>query len=189
MPDSSGPIYSNAWRWLRDNDIPNWVILLFTAIIWPVVLYFWHKRKRNNIPNLEVMLKPGSISYGNKPQHYAVTIEFTNHTGSVVYLTSPRLRCCSKLFPVPVDAHRDIAENSYHLKFIDEVGNFRLREVTLQTNNEKALTCIPVGDTLNPSFYVYTANIFRRIFRARKYFILEYTAMVGPRKYPVATIY
>jgi hypothetical protein len=187
MADTPDKIAVAVWKWLKENDIPNWIILLFTAIVWPIVLYFWQRKKINNIPKLEVRLCPANIQIdGNK--HNAVDIEFINHTGSVVYLTGARIRNVSRFFSVSTDASRDIAENSHHLNFMDDNGNYKHREITLQTNLT-AKTCIAVNNTPDDAFYKYSAGYFRRKMRFRKYFILEYTAMVGPRKYEVATVY
>jgi hypothetical protein len=51
--------------WLKENDIPNWIGLIFTAIFWPLALYLWSKRKLSNIPNLTVSLGKGNISIPN----------------------------------------------------------------------------------------------------------------------------
>lgn len=180
------------WNWLKENDLPNWIIFLFAALVWPTVLFLWQKRKVNNVPHLEVRLFPGDIQIGSTPQgavpHHAVTIEVINHTGSVVYLSGARIKRCSSLFPVPIDASRDIAEGSHHLSFIDAEGHFTQRELTLQTN-QNTITCIAVTSPLPEAFYTYRAPWYRRLCRVKKYFILEYTAMVGTARYFVATLY
>jgi hypothetical protein len=176
-----------SWVWVKENDLPNWVAVLFTAILWPVVLFLWNHRRVNNIAHLEVQFAPGKIQMHGQP-HTAVSIDFTNHTGSVVYLTGARIKRCSRLFRVPIDASKDIAEGSYHLKFMDETGGFVHREQTLQTN-QNAHTCIATTSELPESFYTYSAPWWRRAFRARKYFLLEYTAVVGTTRRSVTTLY
>ena len=187
MSSDAEPLIVQAWNWAKANDLPNWVVVLFAAIVWPLVLFYWSRRKVNNIPGLEVRLVTGNIKIGGKP-HDAVAIDVINHTGSVVYLTGARIKSCSSLFNVPIDASRDIAAGSHHLSFMDEKGDFVHREFTLQTN-QAARTCIAISSPLAEPFYRYRAHWFRRLFRMRKYFVLEYTAMIGSARYFVATVY
>jgi hypothetical protein len=176
------------WAWTKENDLPNWMAVFVSAILWPVALFVWNHRRVNNIAHLEVQFAPGQIEIGGKP-HTAISIDFTNHTGSVVYLTGARIKRCSSLFRVPIDASRDIAESSYHMKFMDQLsGKFVHREQTLQTN-QGAHTCMATTSDLPESFYTYTAPWWRRVFRVRKYFLLEYTAVVGTTRRSVRTLY
>jgi len=41
---------------------------------------------------------------------------------------------------------------------------------------------------MTDSFFRYNPFFIRRLFNCQKYFILEYTAMVGVKKYSVKTI-
>jgi hypothetical protein len=175
------------WNWAKANDLPNWGVVLFTAIVWPSFLYYWHSRKVNNIPNLEVRLAPGNMQI-NGEQHDAVAIDIINHTGAVVYLSGARIKRCSRLFSVPIDAAWDIGGWSHHLAFMDDQGHFIRRELTLQTN-QTGRTAIAVNSPLANSFYTYRARWYRRLLRWRKFFVLEYTAMVGTARYFVATLY
>lgn len=176
-----------AWNWLRANDLPNWAALAFTAILWPLALFFWQRRRVQSVPGLEVHFVPGTIAIGTS-SHSAVDIRFTNHTGSVAYISGVRIKDCSPSFAVPIDAARDVAANSYHLKFISPSGLFELREVTLQTSTS-AQTCMPISAALSTEFYTHKTSWLARRLRQRKYFIIEYTAMVGTTRYAVATYY
>jgi hypothetical protein len=180
-------LFVQVWNWAKANDIPNWGVVIFTAIIWPIALLVWNHRKFNSIAHLEVHFAPGNIQIGGNP-HTAISIEFTNHTGSVVYITGARIKRCSSLFPVPIDASRDIAESSYHLKFMDQSGGFVHREQTLQTN-QTARTSMATRDQLPEPFFTYNPPWYRRLLRMRKYFFLEYTAMVGTTRRSVKTLY
>ncbi len=175
------------WAWARANDIPNWVVLAFTGIAWPLALFLWHRRKVNSVPGLEVHFAAGNITIGANA-HSTVDVQFTNHTGAVTYVSGVRIRSCTRAFPVPVEAARDIAKGSYHLKFMHESGAFNLREVTLQTS-ASAKTCMPTTPTLAGEFYTHSPSLGARLFRRQKYFVLEYTAMVGTTRYAVATVY
>lgn len=187
MVDSLLACAANLWTWARANDIPNWVVVAFTGIAWPIALFLWHRRKVNSVPGLEVHFAAGNINIGDKA-HPAVDVEFTNHTGAVTYVSGARIRSCTRAFPVPVEAARDIARGSYHLKFIRESGAFDLREVTLQTS-ASAKTCMPTTPELAGEFYTHSPSWAARLFRHQKYFVLEYTAMVGTTRYAVATVY
>jgi hypothetical protein len=89
---------------------------------------------------------------------------------------------------VPVEASRDRAANSYHLKFMDDKGHFVLREVTLQTS-EMAKACMPVASAMSSRFFKYAPTWLARRLRKRQYFLLEYTAMVGTMRHSVSTVY
>jgi hypothetical protein len=177
----------SVWIWIKENDLPNWFAVFFTAILWPIALIVWNRRRVNNVAHLEVQFAPGHIQIHGKP-HTAISIDFINHTGSVVYLTGARIKRCSSLFRVPIDAGRDIAEGSYPLLFMEPSGSFVHREKTLQTN-EGAHSCIAASSDLPESFYTYSAPWWRRTLRLRKYFLLEYTAMVGTTRRSVRTLY
>ena len=185
-PDTASWIQS-AWQRAKENDLPNWAAVAFTAVLWPVALLLWHRRKVNGVPGLEVHFAPGQISIAGNP-YSAIDIQFTNHTGSVVYVSGARVRRCTKAYPVPSAAARDIAGNSYHLKFMDDQGQFVRREVTLQTNTS-AKTCMPAPTSLPPEFFIYSPYRLGRLIGFRRYFVLEYTAMVGTAKHLVATRY
>lgn len=180
-------LVAETWSWLRTNDIPNWITVAFTGIAWPIALFLWQRRKVNSVPGLEVHFAPGNIKIAEKP-HSAIDVQFTNHTGSVVYVSRVRVLKCTKEFPVPTDASRDIAQGSYHLKFMDDKGLFVMREVTLQTNSS-AKSCMPTTEAQSDGFFTHSPSWFARLFRHQKYFILEYTAMVGTTRHTVATLY
>lgn len=175
------------WSWGKANDLPNWIVVAFTAVVWPLALVAWSRRKVHNVPHLEVRLLPGNIQIGGQP-HDAVSFDFINHTGSVVYITGARIKKCTSQFSIPIDASRDIAEGSYHLSFMDPNGGFVHRELTLQTN-QSGRTAIAITAPMPQDFYAYRAPWYRRFFRSPRYFILEYTAMVGASRHSVATMY
>lgn len=178
---------TSAWHWMQANDIPNWIVVLFTAILWPVALLLWQRRKVNGVSGLEVHFADGKITIGEQ-NFAAVDIQFTNHTGSVVYVSGARVRGCTKEFPVPVQASRDVAENSYRLKFMDGGGKYVMREITLQTS-QSARTCMPASQPMPQRFFTHTAPCIMRMLRIPQYFVLEYTVMVGGTRYLVATWY
>lgn len=174
------------WAWVRANDIPNWIVLAFTAVLWPVALLLWQRRKITGVPGLEVHFTPGDISIAGK-LYKAINVQFTNHTGSVAYVSGVRVRRCTAEFPVPIEAARDVAGNSYHLKF-QHLDVYALREVTLQTN-ESARSCMPTVAPMPEKFFTHAPSWFARRLGRHTYFVLEYTAMVGTARHSVATNY
>ena len=177
----------DVWEWSHVHDLPNWFAFGFTVVLWPLALFLWQRRKVNGVAGLEVHFSDGQITINGNP-YAAIDLQFTNHTGAVAYIHGVRIRSCSKMFPVPIEASRDIAENSYHLKFMDSNGAFVMREVTLQTS-QFAKTCMPTLTSMNPEFFTHTPSWLSRHFSMRKYFILECTAMVGNARYSVAMRY
>ncbi len=175
------------WNVARANDLPNWFAVAFTAVVWPLALLYWHRRRVIGVPGLEVHFFPGKIKV-NCTDLAAVDIQFTNHTGSVVYVSGPRIRDCSAAFRVPREAARNIADSSYHLKFMDTAGQFVMREVTLQTSMS-AKTCMPAPPILAHDFFTHRVIWLTRLLRRRKYFVLEYAVMVGTTRRLVATRY
>lgn len=175
-----------AWHRAKGNDLPNWAAVAFTAVIWPVALFLWHRRKVNGVPDLDVQFSPGDIKIGGSP-YKAITILFANHTRSVVYVSSPRIRAVTKRFRVPSAAGRDVATDSYHMKFWNGRDEFDRREVTLQTN-AVATTCM-AAESPPDEFFTYRPSRLSRFLRQHKYFVLEYTALVGSTRYFVATRY
>ena len=177
------------WNWMRANDLPNWLAVAFTAIVWPLVLVWLHYRKKGNVPGLEVTVQPGSITISGKP-HAAVTLNFINHTESVAYITAPSIYKCTKAFAVTSDSARDITTSVHHLKFLAAGGGPGLldREITLQTKESRS-TAVAVDAPLPDEFYRYRVPRWRRVLRQPKYFVLEYVAMVGTTRHNVSTAY
>jgi hypothetical protein len=177
----------DAWACAKANDLPNWFALAFTVVLVPLVLVLWQHRKVPGIPGPDVHFSAGNIKFSGAT-HDAVDIEFTNHTGAVVYVSGARIRSCTKKFSVPIEASRDVTGNSYRLKFMNDHGNFVMREITLQTS-ETRRTSMPASRAMPPDFFAYSAPWWARLVRYRQYFVLEYTAMVGTTRCSVRTLY
>ncbi len=190
-----GGWFVNVYCWMKSNDLPNWLVLIFTGILWPLVsflvAFWWTRRTVTYIQGLRVSLALTSVKIGQN-QHPAVDIAFVNNTDRVVYLNQVKIKSCSALFPVPTDTSgsRDISQNVIDLTFLDPPsGMYSNQQVTLHTGKE-AKVSIAISEPLPETFYSsHRLSIFRRYLRWRKYFVLEYTAMVGNRKYSVATPY
>ena len=175
------------WDWSRANDLPNWAATAFSLIVWPLVLISWQRRRVNSVAGPEVHFLPGGITI-HGDEYPVVDIRFTNHTGSVVYVSGARVRACTRAFAVPTAAARDVSSNSYHLKFNYGDGAFTHREATLQTA-KTAQTCMPAANAPDEAFLRFQPHWLARLFRHHKYFVLEYTALVGNSRYLVSTRY
>jgi len=175
------------YLFLKSNDVPNILILCFTGIVWPIILFLWNRKTVNNINNFEV-----SISFNDQldirnTSYNGIVLTFLNNTGSIVYLTNARISKCTKRFMVCTDCTRDIADSSYELKFSHNYGLVDKRQITIQTN-EKAYTCLGLRKFEN-EILLYSTPILRKIFKVPKYFCLSYIALVGDKKYKVVTVF
>jgi hypothetical protein len=180
----------NFWQLLKDNDAPNWIVILISLFVWPAILHWWFNRNRQSIPNLEVLPTGGQTTIHGQ-LYTTVDFAFKNRTGSVVYLYHARLRESPKRFPVPPAAARNISDGSRELKFaIQQNVNllFVADELVLQANSS-GLTNIAVTQSMGTDFFSYRPSLLRIWFRRPKYFLLQYTAMVGEKKYSVSTVY
>ena len=181
------------WCWLKDNDLPNWVAVAISSVMWPVLLLWWNKRKIQSISDLELVISPGSVEIIVSPGDFrspfpTVTLEFINHTGSVVYITGASVRVNPKTMRVPPDAARDVGRRTHHVSFLDGNNQLTIREQTLQTK-ERTRGAIVLSEPMSPDFYEYSAPLWRRFLGRPKYFVLYYTAMVGRARHFVATVH
>ena len=168
---------------LKGKDLPNWVCLFLSVIIIPFVINWWKKREVKNIPNLQMSLSFGTMGMGHQ-QYPCINIKFLNNSDSTIYLSGVRILKPSKLFQVSPDAERNIADNSYILRFPDSKGIFCERHVTLETG-ASASTCLALVKIIE-ELSEYSPKFFCKLFCWRKYFRLKYSAMVGERQYKVS---
>lgn len=177
--------------WLNRHDPPNWATILFSLVFWPLALMWWRTHAVNSVPGLEIVLSSGEVNIGppGAMQPYkAITVAFSNRTGAVVYLTSPRVTVCRKNLPVTPAADMDAATGAHIFAFVDEHGALQTHELTVQTNARVSGAIALSGDA-PADFYAYLAPRWRRYFRWPKYFALEFRAVVGARTYNVKMIH
>jgi hypothetical protein len=175
------------WQWAKEHDAPNWFSIAFSLVVWPIVLYWYSQRKRYEIPHLAILFSSSKTVIG---EHCfdAVALTFRNLTGSVVFLSRARLREQYKNFSVPPQAVKDLS-GWREIKFKEKTSDqLRDLEVVLQTN-ESAETSIAVSQPLVHEFYSYRRSKMRWLFRKPKFFTLEFTAMVGQKRYVVEAVY
>jgi hypothetical protein len=162
------------WQWLRDNDAPNWAVLVFSLTVWPAILYWWNTRKGQSVPHFEVLPRGGQTAIGNQ-QFPSVELIFTNRTGQVVYLSRARLRGYQRRFPIPLAAARDISGGWCELKFVWSKPPFLVDHECILQTNESVMTNIATEKQMDNTFYSYRPGWFRRYLTSPKYFLLQYT--------------
>src|SRR5262249_23304482 len=93
--------FTDAYTWIKNNDLPNTFTFVVTFVLWPIFLIWWNTRKVYSVSNLLVsfMEKPDPIAVNNMTSP-AIDMWFENQTGAIVYITGPRIRNCSTRFPV-----------------------------------------------------------------------------------------
>jgi len=184
------------WQYLKDNDAPNWFVIFFSLIFWPgcsfLLTYWWAHRKRQSFPKFLVTLNPFLMTIGAAP-YDAVLLTYINQTGSIVYLSHARLREVQKNFPVAQIASRDAQgwrEQTFALP-TNPAGSFDHYECILQTDvlNGRVCSAIAVKHPMDGAFYSYRPTMLRKWFGFPKYFLLEYTIVVGEKKVSIATVY
>jgi hypothetical protein len=188
---------NDVWEYLKDNDAPNWFVIFFSLVVWPIVLFSWTKRKRQSIPLFLVTFTRTNTTIGQE-RYPSILLSFINQTGSITYLYHARLTENQKHFPVPAAASRDMARGWRELVLAlpeddqEETGlRFEHYECVLQTDlkSGRAFASIAVTRPMDDAFYSYRPALLRRWFRCPKYFLLEYDVVVGEKKFSVATVY
>ncbi|MBN2396524.1 MAG: hypothetical protein JXC36_08730 [Candidatus Atribacteria bacterium] len=174
------------FSWLKGKDLPNYVCLILSAIIIPLINNWWKKREVGNIPNLQISLSFGTMGMGNQ-QYPCINIKFLNNTTSSIYLLGVRLLKASKLFKVSPNAEKNSADGSYILRFPNSEGILSERQVALDTN-KSASTCLALMKVVD-GITEFNPSFFCKLIHWRKYFILKYTALVGEKLYRVSFIY
>ena len=71
---------------------------------------------------------------------------------------------------------------------MDQFNVYIEQELILQTN-ESAVTGIAVNQETTGTFYSFRPRLWRKLFRRPKYFLIEYIAMVGEKKYSISGVY
>lgn len=173
---------------IKDHDLPNWIILVFTILFWPTFLYFWSKRKLSYVKNLKISLSKDAILInGNK--YDALRFTVTNSTTSTVFLTNMRLKNKPGKFTIHKDSTRDFYSGYYELKFYNpETNFFSIRDLIFYTDKEH-YTAIAIDGKVDDSIFTFEPKWTDKLLRLAKYFVLEYTVLVGEKKFLVKTRY
>ena len=163
-----------ALKFLKEYDLPNW----FSLVVWPIVLYWFHNRARQSIPNLDVQLTPNQTNLGN-----AVELSFANRTRSIVYLRLPRLRENAKNFPALIATARNMSGwRELNLKFPDE-AIYKRQEYILDTN-ARAMGSMAVQKPMTEAFYNYGPHGYADFFAVQNIIDLNTSRWLGTRNIP-----
>lgn len=86
-------------------------------------------------------------------------------------------------------AVKDLSGGWREIKFQGLNSNSLIDQERVLHTNLSAQTSIAVENPMDNEFYSYQPGWLRKFLRRPKYFVIEFTAMVGERKYSVATVY
>lgn len=176
---------------LKNNDIPNWVVLLIN-IFWG--FFWWIKGNitKSSMKGLVVYLSPSIMTIGiNNIQQGAIKIEFKNNTDSKIILVNPTLGNCQKRFIVSAFAFKDSLSNEYELKF-DNNKTFQCEDATKVLDTNSSTFTILAVDSLN-GYAKQFDNIKKSSLKKRisgpEYFTLKYSVIKGNKVYKIRTDY
>ena len=171
------------------NWVQFWIQFLFIAIVWPLSVWLWTKRKVASINGLEIQLAShqAQINHAEQP---GILITFANRTGAVVYLSNARLREQPRNLAVYALATRDISDSSCQLRFrpANTNENFDLRQIILQTDQD-AQSWLPLANNPVNELFTYRPLRWLGVFRRPRYFRITFLAVVGEARYRVSMPY
>jgi len=171
------------------NWLQFWLQFLLIAIVWPLAVWLWTRRKVASVNGLEIQLASheGNI---NGTQYPGIMITFANRTGSVVYLSNARLRERPRNLTVHPLATRNISDSSCQLRFrpahTDE--NFDHRQIILQTDHD-AQSWLPLVGQADEALFTYRPARWLGVFRIARYFRMTFLVVVGDARYRVSLPY
>lgn len=171
-----------------DFSAPNFWSLFFSIIFIPLIILLWNKRSKNGFGGIEIKLYPGFIRINEVPNP-ALDFVFTNNTDSVITIRNPKIIKCTTYFPInkPIST-RDIKDNGFELKFLDEEDNYTIRAIDFAPRDSKR-TSIALSSLANEDLITYYPSLFRRLVRFRKYFIIEFYLIQGNNWYHIKQSY
>jgi len=168
-------------QYLKQNDIPNWIAVAFSLIIWPIALALWNKRTFSAIRNLQILIEQarGWIPTGEECPY--LILRFQNNTGERIYITDVSIITSHRIGVHP-NADRNISTGGYTLKFAETNGDpFARYHVTVETQHEVA-TGLPLANNYDNqalNALIIELRDYRRNGIIARYFILEFDCMVG----------
>jgi hypothetical protein len=175
------------WQYLKDHDAPNWFAII-VSVAWPLGVWLFAHRRVQGVPHLVVNTGPGVTGIGDC-QYPAINFEFKNRTRQTVYISQARFRENATTLPVPPAAARDIATGWREIKF--RKGAALIDEEIILETGASAWTQMALSGPLPKGFESHRPNWIwiRRQLRMPKYYLLQYTVMVGEQKYSVLTVF
>src|SRR4030042_897407 len=168
-------------EYLRQNDIPNWLAVAFSLLMWPLALTIWNRRTFSAIRNLQIVIEQsrGWIPTGEECPY--LIFRFQNNTGERIYITDVSITTSRRIVVHP-NADRDISTSGYTLKFAERSGDsFSRFHVTVETQHEVAtgLPLISNYDNQTLNALITALRNHRRNGIIALYFVLQFDCMVG----------
>lgn len=170
--------------YLRTHDLPNWIAVSFTGIIWPLTLYIWRKRSITGIRNLQIFpdTADGTIQTGENCTFLKLKIE--NNTGMRIYIADMSMRITKRIKANP-NAEKDISTKGYTLKFAEKgESTYSRTHITLDTAQE-VTTALPLANDYNLKNLITELKDYSKNLIVARYFILNFDCMAGTAHYRV----
>jgi len=178
----------DSYKWLQQNDLPNWIIFGIVSIVWPIILFLWKKRKYKHISNLQISLRADNITINGNNRN-ALRITITNMTNNTLFLSTFRIKNKRSNLQIHADSTRDFNTSYYPFLFFNPTNNrFEIKDIILYTGNS-VYTAIALEDPVNNSLLNFRPNILRKIFRIPKYYVVQYTVFMNDKRYFIKTRY
>ena len=169
------------WNWLKFNDLPNWIVVIFSIIIWPLALFLWSKRVVGAVRNLQVVIVPAGGIIPTGQQCPYLVLKFNNNTGAVVYLSNLAIKVSYRVRVHP-DADKDVSTGNHVLKFAIKDGDaFNKLQATIDTG-QKITTGLPLSNSYNDSeikTLMAQMRSHKRNGVISKFFTLQFDCMIG----------
>lgn len=167
---------------------PNFWALLISSLLIPLIVKLLNKISKNGYPGIEIKLSKGGINI-NGTNYNSLDFEFTNQTDSIITIRNPRLIRCTKYFPInKTVSARDITNNGFELKFSNQNNQYNLKEIDMNPVQVDK-TGIALTQLANDDLITFNGNIFRRLVRWRKYFIIDFYLIKGNKWYHIQKSY
>jgi len=169
------------------KDLPNWASFLLSALVIPLFAHWWNHRSVGSIPNFDISFGAGNITMHGAP-YQCLTIRFSNHTGSRVYLSNARLARPTARFRVAPGADRDVYSDSYILRFPNPLMQYVFLEVALDLD-QTIETVMALTEATTEEMTAYRPPCWRKYLKAPRYFFLRFDATRGKSRYSVCLPY
>lgn len=173
------------------DDLPNWLAFLLGLIIPYIITYLVSLKKVRNIPSLIVSRGHGQfvITKNGIPRTLS-TLEFLikNTSTSTISISNMRIRNNKKRLHIDLQSTNEAATGDYELLFFNNSNKmYDIHNITLNPTTDTN-TAIGLQKKADDKVLEFKAGFFRKLFRCPKYFTLQYTAMVGHKRYFVRTV-
>ncbi len=174
------------WDMIHRYDFPNWLV----AIVWPTVTFLFIKYvKRRGVKGLEIRPRKDY----REPNIDLLNLQFTNKSGSRIYISNASFFPNKKRLPMPPPSHpdtpvRDPRTGGYELKFREQPNASYASFYALLEPEHSTDTIMWVG-RLDDEVLGYNPARWRKWLYCHMYYKIKYTAQVGEKFYKVSSAY